>query len=468
MNQAGMPSSSDQPSRVRPVECERRTRRNPVASGSARHVGRVGALAVALGVGAAVVTVPALAYADNTGSSGSTGSGGAKSAEDSVSKTRTESGVVRRGSRGPVNSTAGGGESDGSESTSPRGEPNSSRSSSSRGRGSADTKTSPDMPSSEAPPVARAVDSVGTGTDAEGPAEPRRGARGQVPVDVEPAVDPVPVAVTESGSAAEGFAIRPSVTPAAPANSLPVPAPAEPVISAPPVVVMPAAVTPAAAAPVMTAAPPSVVSQPGRVNGMGSNLLSWLGSGGNGDAPAAAPLMWTMAAASRRELGAPSGTAKPAAATTSGEPADPVVLPTVFATPQASATGKLTADPFADVIRIFIGDGTATNPNAGLLIGNGYSWTAETCNQGTACNGGQAGLLFGNGGNGFNGGNGGSAGLLGAGGAGGWVWLRSTGVPAARAAAPACCGATAAPAGRGRIRPPVRAPVAATAATPVC
>jgi hypothetical protein len=175
----------------------------------------------------------------------------------------------------------------------------------------------------------------------------------------------------------------------------------------------------ATTAPVMTAASPSVVSQPGKVNGLGSGLLSWLGASGNGDAPAAAPLMWTMAAVSRRELGAPSSNAKPAPATTTGEPAEPVALTTVLATPQASSTGGLTADPFADFIRIFIGDGTATNPNAGLLIGNGYSWTAETCNQGAACNGGQAGLLFGNGGNGWSGGNGGSAGLFGAGGAGG-------------------------------------------------
>jgi hypothetical protein len=33
-----------------------------------RYVGRVGALAVALGIGAAVVTMPAVAFADTTGS----------------------------------------------------------------------------------------------------------------------------------------------------------------------------------------------------------------------------------------------------------------------------------------------------------------------------------------------------------------------------------------------------------------
>ncbi|MDA0251550.1 MAG: hypothetical protein O3A42_11490, partial [Actinobacteria bacterium] len=128
---------------------------------------------------------------------------------------------------------------------------------------------------------------------------------------------------------------------------------------------------------------------------------------GRGDAPAAAPLMWAMAAASRRELGTIPSTAKPAAATTSGE------------SPAGSVVGTPIANPLQDFIRIFIGDGTAANPNAGLLIGTGYSWTAQTCNQGAACTGGKAGVLWGSGGSGFNGGNGGSAGLLGSGGAGG-------------------------------------------------
>jgi hypothetical protein len=108
--------------------------------------------------------------------------------------------------------------------------------------------------------------------------------------------------------------------------------------------------------------------------------------GGDDDAPAAAPVAWTALAASRRELGAGS-----AAATT----------------------------PIQNLIGIFIGDGTATHPNAGILVGNGYSWTAETCNQSQPCNGGRAGLLIGNGGNGFGGGNGGSAGFFGNGGNGG-------------------------------------------------
>ena len=66
-----------------------------------------------------------------------------------------------------------------------------------------------------------------------------------------------------------------------------------------------------------------MTAAPAVVKGLGSNLSSWLGAGGNGDAPAAAPLMWTVAAFSRIELGGAGRTVKPAASTTSGEPVDP-------------------------------------------------------------------------------------------------------------------------------------------------
>lgn len=68
-------------------------------------------------------------------------------------------------------------------------------------------------------------------------------------------------------------------------------------------------------------------------------------------------------------------------------------------------------------LRAFFGDGSAENPDAGLIWGNGYSWTAESCPSGP-CAGGNAGL-FGNGGNGYNGGDGGSAAWFGDGGDGG-------------------------------------------------
>ena len=156
----------------------------------------------------------------------------------------------------------------------------------------------------------------------------------------------------------------------------------------------------------MTAAP-AAIPLPGAVSGSVGLPASPRADSGS-DAPAAAALAWAALAVSRREVATGSQPAASAvAATTSGEP------------PAGSVVGTPIANPLQDFIRIFIGDGTAANPNAGLLIGTGYSWTAQTCNQGAACTGGKAGVLWGSGGSGFNGGNGGSAGLLGSGGAGG-------------------------------------------------
>ena len=63
------------------------------------------------------------------------------------------------------------------------------------------------------------------------------------------------------------------------------------------------------------------------------------------------------------------------------------------------------------VVRFFVGNGTADDPNAGVLLGNGFSYDASTCPTGS-CNGGNGGLV-GNGGAGYNGGSGGSAGAAG-------------------------------------------------------
>ena len=84
--------------------------------------------------------------------------------------------------------------------------------------------------------------------------------------------------------------------------------------------------------------------------------------------------------------------------------------------PTASATGNSVGWYPGLVFSIFVSNGTAAHPNAGLLIGNGFSYGPATCLVGNACNGGNGGLLFGNGGNGYAGGNGGSAGLIGNGG----------------------------------------------------
>ena len=113
---------------------------------------------------------------------------------------------------------------------------------------------------------------------------------------------------------------------------------------------------------------------------------TWLGGGRDPAAPLAAPLAWATLGVSRRDL---------------------------------SVAGTAAASPIADFVRIFVGNGTAERPDAGILVGNGYSYTgyAGACTTG-ACNGGNGGLI-GNGGSGLNGGNGGSAGLFGDGGDGG-------------------------------------------------
>ena len=91
----------------------------------------------------------------------------------------------------------------------------------------------------------------------------------------------------------------------------------------------------------------------------------------------------------------------------------------VSPTAATSTIAKLSAspgNPIADLVRIFVGNGTADNPNGGLLYGDGFSYDAATC--ASVCDGGGAGLV-GNGGNGYGGGNGGAAGWFGNGGDGG-------------------------------------------------
>ena len=92
------------------------------------------------------------------------------------------------------------------------------------------------------------------------------------------------------------------------------------------------------------------------------------------------------------------------------------------ATEIAKVLGRLPSVPWtgslADFVALWVGNGTAAHPDAGLIIGNGYSYGTVTGDCATTCNGGDAGL-FGNGGNGFGGGNGGDAILIGNGGNGG-------------------------------------------------
>lgn len=139
------------------------------------------------------------------------------------------------------------------------------------------------------------------------------------------------------------------------------------------------------------------------------------GSGASGRSHAAASSSGSNghSSGSTAKSGSGAKTSSSKAATPSGKHS---ALTRSATTVPASVTG--TVRPIQDFIALFVGNGTESHPNAGLLLGNGYSWTAQTCNTGTACKGGRGGLI-GNGGDGYNGGNGGAAGLIGNGGDGG-------------------------------------------------
>lgn len=169
-------------------------------------------------------------------------------------------------------------------------------------------------------------------------------------------------------------------------------------------------VQPETVAPLDAQAQSDTSARPGGVSSA-PDPLEQLDRGGEGGAPGAMPLMWTLAAVSRRNAVAAGPAPTAPSALTTAEPPGPPQRPSVSAAAVAAPT------PLADVLRMFVGDGTAANPDAGIFFGNGYSWTAQTCPAG-ACDGGRSGLI-GNGGDGFAGGRGGSAGWFGNGGNGG-------------------------------------------------
>ena len=325
-------------------------------AGYARYVGHVGALAVALGVGSAAAVMP-MAFADNTGSAGSSASESPHSSEASAgagTPARRSGRVNHVGDHAPA---AG-------DSTLPD---TSSRDSSpvTRGGNKAPAATATLNRSTASPAVSAPVSH---------PAATGAAAVAEAPAPSAAAVTPVDVSAL-AGSA--------------PTTILLPPAQLSPLQTT--VTIAPAA----AAAPSITTPRPAAAAD--AVKGLGAALHSWLASGSTGDSPAAAPLMWTALAVTRRELGAKNtvkSTGTPAAA--------------------ALAVGPLG----------LFGNGTADHPNGGLLIGSGYTFTAAdvgttpNCLAGSACNGGKGGLI-GNGGGGYQGGVGGAAGWFGNGGAGG-------------------------------------------------
>lgn len=240
--------------------------------GAVKYVGRVGALAVALGVGG-VIGGLAPAAADTPSEAGS-GSARSTSEDATSSSTRGRTragGADRADSSGNGRTTRRAARPDTVAET-----PAGTQAATQAGKG--DSRRSPIGDSEINPPevtVTAPEDTAGEAADA----------------------GPVEIAVPE-------IVIAP----------LPVAAPAAALPRITPVL------TPAAAdVPVMTAAAAGAVAATPL-----SGLLDWLGGPGRTDTPAAAPLAWAAAAASRRELSAPTPAVAPAAAVTTGELSDQI------------------------------------------------------------------------------------------------------------------------------------------------
>ena len=330
---------------------------NPTTRRHAWHIGRVGALAVALGVGYAVSTP--IAFADSRGSdSASTESPTASTSSDD-SPAQPASGRHAR-SHTPEAATA----------TGTRG----ARVASERAAAEQDIAT---KPSPKDDPAIAAPDRADV-------ARP-----GVVTQQLTP--EPAP-AESLAPSIADNVSSAAAPEPATLSSAEPT-SQEEPIIGMAPALDLPAI--------------PRLIADHGSVSAVHTDLLSWLQGGRTGDAPAADPFSWAVLAVTRRDSEGPAVTVQPAAVT-QGE----------LFTPTAAARASST-DPLQSFFRVFFGNGTADNPNGGLLFGNGYSYTGGDCPGGaTSCNGGNGGLI-GNGGSGYNGGNGGSAGWFGDAGAGG-------------------------------------------------
>ena len=137
-----------------------------------------------------------------------------------------------------------------------------------------------------------------------------------------------------------------------------------------------------------------------------------LDTAGAGIAAGASPVSTKPAAVAARAVsvarrggaaGDAARAAVTAATTASSAGAGPLPSGAAVASPAAAAVGAWQP---GSVLRIFIGSGTADNPNAGILLGDGYTYTSYegACLNG-ACHGGNSGMI-GNGGDGFAGGDG--------------------------------------------------------------
>jgi len=257
------------------------------------HVGRVGALAVALGVGGVIAALPPAAAdtgGPSDGGSSQTASEAGNSAGDSTGtrgpRAQTRTGSPDRSARGASERAGTAGEM-ATNARNPR----------TPVRVGADVPTgtggSRSAPASDLIPVG--PDSAPGGTTPS-------------PQAAQPAAARVPAPAVIDRAPASAPDTKPDI---APADATPAATITEVAAIAAPV---PSVV--AAAVPVMTAAPATAAVSPTALTG----LLDWLGGPGRTDIPAAAPLAWAAAAASRRELSAAPSPVAPAASVTTGQP----------------------------------------------------------------------------------------------------------------------------------------------------
>ena len=364
----------------------------PADSGYSNQIGRVGALVVALGVGAGIASMPAVAFAETTDSGGSAGSS-RSSSDSSGSRSGGSSAGAESGSS---LDSVGDASADTAETPDAGDTEDAADTEAADAEDDADAEVTEDdagvADADQGSGVASGADDVsgaGGGSDSnevvdKGPARSSGGARspGRTGSSGSGSVDKVKSARVVAPTVQKRATSAPlAESPVSVSDSSASAGRSLVVVSTSPDegVVGPAKVS----RPVVEAWTP-VAGPAKQLTRLWSLLSSWLvdgpASNGSPAVPAAAPLMWGAAAVARRELGG---------------------------TTNARANANAVVSPS----RLF-GDGTAEHPDARSLFGNGFTWDATSCTGTTACTGGNAGSLGGNGGGGFNGGDGGSAGSL--------------------------------------------------------
>ena len=253
------------------------------------YVGRVGVLAVFLGVGGVIVGLPGTASADAGGAAGSdsTVSAGSSGQSGESAGTRRSRAANRAGAAS--------------------GSPGADSGAASRTARAANRPVSPEIPPSlDSPASRRGVATPSAPTTAD------RGPETSPPVGTSSPVDaPGDVAVVTGHD-------EPSVSVPAEELSQAVESAGTAAGPAAAVEYSATAVRAPNEAPVMTAA-----ASEGQLSQAGTGALDWVGGGADPQAPVAAALAWAALAATRRELSGGLPTAAPAASETSGEPLDP-------------------------------------------------------------------------------------------------------------------------------------------------